>query len=63
MSEFPDGSCAAVLPVSPDRALFLPLQVSYRIAANRRFGPKNEPARAGARCARSGGLGEVHGTS
>jgi hypothetical protein len=26
------------------------------------FGSKNEPATAGTRCARSGGLGEVHGT-
>jgi hypothetical protein len=47
---------------SGDRPLLLQLQASCCIAVNRRLGPLNEPATAGARCARSGGLGEVHGS-
>ena len=36
----------------------LRLRPNWRVAAKRREGPTNEPARAGERCARSGARGE-----
>jgi hypothetical protein len=52
------GSRTAVQASSADRPVYPPLPTFCYAAANRGFGPENEPATAGARFARSRGLGK-----